>query len=86
MVRVFKKSKQNPLMLMSCAIALGQLADINDREAVKLLKAYIKDGKDAQTRHFAYISLARIAAKDVKPEKNAEAQRAYATDTSRGRQ
>jgi HEAT repeat protein len=61
-VKAFKNTKQNPLVLMSCAVAMGQLADIGDHQVVDLLKAYIKHGKDPQTRHFAYIALGRIGA------------------------
>jgi HEAT repeat protein len=63
-VKGFKKEKQNNWVLQSCAIAMGLLANIEDKEVIDLLMRYIKDGKDAQTRHFSYIALGLIGARD----------------------
>lgn len=72
-VKAFKQNKQDDYILQSCAIAMGVLANIENAEVLKLLKTYIDKGKNDQARHFCYIALARIAARDEEPEKNAEA-------------
>jgi HEAT repeat protein len=69
-VKAFKKDKQEDLILNSCAIAMGMLGNIEDKEVIDLLKAYINDGKDEQTRHFAFIALGQIGAKDENPEEH----------------
>lgn len=52
------------VVLQSVAIGLGQLADLDDTEAFDTLLKYLREGRDAQTRHFAIISLAQIGARD----------------------
>ncbi len=69
-VKTFKKEKENDWIRQSCAIAIGQLADIGDSEYINLLMKYIKEGKDVQTRHFSFIALAQIAARDEKYAEN----------------
>ncbi|MBU0755504.1 MAG: HEAT repeat domain-containing protein [Planctomycetes bacterium] len=73
-VKSFKNDKIDDYVRMSCAIAMGLLGNIEDTEVIDLLKAYILNGKDQQTRHFAFISLAQIGAKDEAPEEHQEAQ------------
>ncbi len=48
----------------SATIALGRLAGVESVETVDRLLAEVADGKDAQTRRFALIALARIGASD----------------------
>ncbi|MHC4943371.1 MAG: HEAT repeat domain-containing protein [Planctomycetota bacterium] len=72
LVKGFKDDKVDDRVRMSCTLALGILASIEDKEVIDLLKAYIGKGKDAQTRHFCYIAMAQIAARDEEPEKNME--------------
>lgn len=71
-VKTFKKNKQNDWMRQSCAIAMGQLGNIEDKEVLDLLMKCIKDGKNDQTRHFAYVALAQIGARDEDAEKHAD--------------
>jgi HEAT repeat protein len=73
-IKAFKAKKQHNNVRQSCAIALGLLASMEDEEAINLLKAYIRDGKDDQTRHFAYIALGRIGAGNQNYEGHLTAQ------------
>ena len=57
----------------SAAIGLGRLASITDDEVIEALSDYIKEGRDVQTRHFSFISLAKIGARDEAPQDHAEA-------------
>jgi HEAT repeat protein len=54
----------------SAAIALGLLADASQKDATKPLFEYIAEGKDVQTRHFSFISLAQIGVRDTQPQAN----------------
>ncbi|GJM21143.1 MAG: hypothetical protein DHS20C15_10580 [Planctomycetota bacterium] len=56
----------------SAAIGLGQIAEMADTEVVELLLDYVEAGRDAQTRHFALISLGEIGARDERPHDHAE--------------
>ncbi len=60
----FRQKDQHDCVRQSCAIALGLLAAIDDRKVVELLESYIHEGRDVQTRHFAFIALAQIGAGD----------------------
>jgi HEAT repeat protein len=64
-VKAFKEDKQNDWIRQSCAIAMGQLATIEDDEVINLLIKYVKEGKDVQTRHFSFIALAQLGARDT---------------------
>lgn len=55
------KDTSNPV-LQSVAIGIGRLATLDDRSALTALHAYVDNGRDQQTRHFALMSLAQIGA------------------------
>jgi hypothetical protein len=74
-VKTFKQDKVNDWILQSCAIAMGQLANIENGEVIDLLMRYAKEGKNEQVRHFAHISLAQIGARDEEYEKNKDAHK-----------
>ncbi len=57
----------------SCAIALGRLSNMSNMDVVDALIDFVAEGKDAQTRHFALISLGKIASRDTEPAAHAEA-------------
>lgn len=64
-MRAFKDENRHNCVRQSCAIALGRLASLSgDAEVVGLLMKYIQKGKDVQTRHFAFIALAQVGARD----------------------
>lgn len=63
-VKVYKEDKVNDWIRQSCAVAMGQLATIEDDEVINLLIKYVKEGKDVQTRHFGFIALAQIGSRD----------------------
>lgn len=66
----------NNLVRQSAAIALGRLATVEDERAVEALIDCIAEGKDEQTRHFAFISLGKIGARDTEVEAHGEAHAA----------
>ena len=63
----------NNLVRQSAAIALGRLATVEDERALDALIDCVREGSDMQTRHFAFISLGKIGARDEVPEAHAEA-------------
>ena len=70
-LREFKKPDCHDAVRQSCAIAIGLLADFGgNEEAVNLLVRYIKEGKDVQSRHFSFMALAEIGARDSEYEAN----------------
>ena len=71
----FRAKKQNNWVLQSCAIAIGALASLDDTDEIGLLKRYISDGKNVQTRHFAFIALAQIGARGGAFDVNAKGHR-----------
>jgi HEAT repeat protein len=60
LLKIFVAKDTDVFVRQSVAIALGQLASLGQADVVKALKAYIAEGKDQQTRHFCFISLAQI--------------------------
>ena len=54
----------NNLVRQSSAIGLGRLATTADGDVIKALSDYVAEGRDMQTRHFCFISLAKIGAND----------------------
>ncbi|MBU0753924.1 MAG: HEAT repeat domain-containing protein, partial [Planctomycetes bacterium] len=64
LVMAFKADESPALFRQSCAIGLGMLAGLENEETVHLLQAYIKEGRDEQTRHFSFMALAQIGARD----------------------
>ena len=73
LLKTFVDRDANNLVRQSAAIALGRLSTMEDAKVIEALTDYVKEGKDMQTRHFAFISLAKIAARDEDPAGNAEA-------------
>ncbi len=71
----FKEKDQHDCVRQSCAIALGVLATVDDKEVVELLESYIREGRDVQTRHFTFIALAQIGARDQEYCANADAHK-----------
>jgi len=70
LISCFKQSKLNNYIRQSCAIGIGRLASIEDDDAVDTLIKYIKKGKDVQARHFSYIALGQIGARDLNFDQN----------------
>jgi HEAT repeat protein len=64
LVRLLKDGKRENCVRRSAVVALGLLADVTDVKVVELLKGSIRGGRDVQTRHLAFVALARIAARD----------------------
>ncbi len=62
-------------LLRSCAVALGRMATLEDREALDALRAAAR-GRDEQTRHFAMMALADVGRRDPQPQLHAVEQRA----------
>jgi HEAT repeat protein len=54
----------------SAAIAIGVLADAGQADATGPLFDYIAEGRDVQTRHFCFISLAQIGGRDIQAGAN----------------
>ena len=63
----------NNLVRQSSAIGLGRLATIEDEDVIDALVKYAEEGSDMQTRHFSFVSLAKIGAKDQDRAAHAEA-------------
>ena len=72
LLATFNNRDTDNIVLESAAIGLGQLASIDDADVIGALTKYIEEGKDAQTRHFAIISLAEIGSRDENFEGNKE--------------
>ena len=68
----------NNLVRQSSAIGLGRLATIEDEDVIDALVKYAEEGSDMQTRHFSFVSLAKIGAKDEDRAAHAEASFAVA--------
>ncbi len=79
----FRSRDTNGLVRQSVAIALGRLAGMQDDAVIEALTDYVREGKDMQTRHFAFISLAKIGARDEEPGIRAEAHAELLTLMSR---
>ncbi len=60
LLKVFVSKDTDVFVRQSAAIGIGQLASLRQAEVLKALKEYIAEGKDQQTRHFCFISLAQI--------------------------
>jgi len=60
LLKVFVSKDTDVFVRQSAAIGLGQLASLRQAEVVKALKDYIAEGRDQQTRHFCFISLAQV--------------------------
>jgi HEAT repeat protein len=68
-----KSDKADNEMVRSSVIALGKLATMPQKDVIDTLKALALDHSDMQTRHFAFIALAEIGARDRSFEIGAEA-------------
>jgi HEAT repeat protein len=69
-IATFSDRDTDNYVRQSAAIALGLLAEAGQKEATAPLFDYIAEGKDVQTRHFCFISLAQIGARDLQPQSN----------------
>ncbi len=72
LLSTFSNKDTENLVRQSAAIALGRLATTSNGEVIEVLSDYIEEGKDMQTRHFAFISLAKIGARDETPDERAD--------------
>ncbi len=66
LIAVLHDEDANRLVRQSAAMGLGRLATLRDGVALDVLHAIVDDDRDAQTRHYALISLAKIAASDLR--------------------
>jgi HEAT repeat protein len=64
LVREFKSRDTDNYVRQSLAIALGSMATLDQEDVIEVLTDYIEEGKDMQTRHFCFISLAQIGRSD----------------------
>jgi len=64
LLAVFSSRDTDNVVRQSCAIALGLLARLDQADAVEALADYVAKGRDAQTRHFAFMALADIGKRD----------------------
>ncbi len=64
LLATFTDRDTDNFVLQSTAIALGLLGTLDNTDVVEALRGYIAEGKDIQTRHFAFIALAQIGARD----------------------
>jgi HEAT repeat protein len=70
LINTFSDRDTDNYVRQSAAIALGLLADASQKDATDPLFDYIAEGKDVQTRHFCFISLAQIGARDLQSQAN----------------
>jgi len=79
LLEVFTDRDTDNYVRQSAAIGLGLLASMSDTEVVEALQDYIEEGRDEQTRHFAFISLGKIGARDEDPSARADAHEELVT-------
>jgi HEAT repeat protein len=72
LLKTFEKDKEDSVR-QSAAIALGTLASLSQADVIKALTSYIDAGKDQQTRHFCFMSLAQIGGRAAEEAGNQEA-------------
>ncbi|MFO0980368.1 MAG: hypothetical protein U1E76_01270 [Planctomycetota bacterium] len=72
-LQTVKSDKTDNDMLRSSVIALGKLATMDQKDVIDALKAVALEQQEIQSRHFAFIALAEIGARDKTFEANAEA-------------
>ena len=70
-VGLFENDKTDNQLRRSLALCMGMLAQVEDREAIAALRQGT-EARDAQTRSFSLMALARIGQRDVKPAEHAE--------------
>lgn len=75
---LLKNEKVNCWIRQSCAVALGQLAAIEDSDVIDLLMGIAANGKDVQTRLFSFIALGQIGARDDDYARHQEMQKRIA--------
>lgn len=78
LLEVFTDRDTDNFVLQSTAIALGRLSTMADMQSIEALSAYVREGKDAQTRHFSLIALGKIASRDEDPASHPDAHEAVA--------
>jgi HEAT repeat protein len=72
----FKNRDTDNYVRQSIAIALGLMGSLDQKDVVKILTEYIAEGKDVQTRHFCFISLAQLGRGDTNEAANQAAHAA----------
>ncbi len=75
LLAVLGDERTEHVVRQSAAIGLGRLSGIEDEAVIDALAAIITSGGDALTRHFAFISLAKIGAADTAPSAHEAAHR-----------
>jgi HEAT repeat protein len=75
-LQMVKSDKTDNDMLRSCVIALGKLGTIDQKDVVDTLKNIAMEQQEIQSRHFAFIALAEIGARDKEFEAHADAHQA----------
>ena len=78
-LQMVKSDKTDNDMLRSSVIALGKLASIEQKDVIDTLKQIALEQTDIQARHFAFIALAEIGARDKSFETNTEAHQGLLT-------
>lgn len=64
LLAAFKDKDTDNFVRQSCAIALGLLARMDQKDVIETLQQYVAEGKDMQTRHFCFMALAEIGKRD----------------------
>ncbi|MGQ0552006.1 MAG: HEAT repeat domain-containing protein [Planctomycetota bacterium] len=72
LLQTFNDRDTDDSVRQSAAIGLGLLGHVTHEEVMKALLDYISAGKDIQTRHFCFISLAQIGDRDTSPQEHVE--------------
>jgi hypothetical protein len=73
LLKLAQGRKTNIRVAESCIIALGLIAGPEETDVLPALEKIIKEGKNDQGRHFAFISMAQILGRAAKsPEQNKE--------------
>ena len=72
LLEAFTDRDADNLVVQSCSVGLGQVAQPTDADVIKALIDYVKEGSDVQTRHFSIISLAQIGARDENADPDGE--------------
>jgi HEAT repeat protein len=72
MLETFTNRDTDNYVRQSAAIAMGLLGSVENEDVIKTLVDYIAEGKDMQTRHFCFISLAQIGRRDENEQAHRE--------------
>jgi HEAT repeat protein len=75
LVYIFDEEEEDHNVRQSCALALGRIATLADKSAVRALERCLEEGRDIPTRCFALIALAKIGARSANFDVHEEAHR-----------